>query len=340
MTMLRKGLSRLIITGALALSLGGCSLIYKTTGDVLQGYSASHTVPYLLETGDLEMACSMNEATKPLLMSFRRVTSEPHQLGVLMGLQTGGCLESEAREADLRGLAAFEAGNAEESQDAMIIQRRLYATVASRYHDGWKHHQAYYGDVAEGECPSFDGEYDEFIFIAGLVSGLQALNADIQSGGAAGVPKNLGSLVAESTRCVDNEKWWGVPMGLRATVWAMIPGSVPQGEDPFERLERAAELGEEARVRLTHVFQVIAAGNRNKEALVRDTIRRHVAEIEQHPSNEQWRLLDKLATHNIRAVSDRMWMKATGHRTPVGGLGSFWDDQDSDAEAMDLEGIL
>ena len=53
--------------------LSGCgvvnNMIYKTTGDVMQGFSRNHTVPYLLESDDLAMGCAMSEATAPLLMS-------------------------------------------------------------------------------------------------------------------------------------------------------------------------------------------------------------------------------------------------------------------------------
>ena len=61
------------------LLLSGCgavnNMIYKTTGDVMKGFSRNHTVPYLMESDDLAMGCSMSEATAPLLMSFGRVTS-------------------------------------------------------------------------------------------------------------------------------------------------------------------------------------------------------------------------------------------------------------------------
>ena len=59
--------------------LSGCGvvnhMIYKTTGDVMQGFSRNHTVPFLMESDDLAMGCAMSEATAPLLMSFGRVTS-------------------------------------------------------------------------------------------------------------------------------------------------------------------------------------------------------------------------------------------------------------------------
>lgn len=324
--------------------LSGCgvvnNMIYKTTGDVMQGFSRNHTVPYLLESDDLAMGCAMSEATAPLLMSFGRVTSEPDQLAVMLYLSAGGCAEEQAREHELAGLAALRALEAEEAEDAMIRQKRALSLAAKRYHQSWKHHNAFYGKPDAGECPGFDDDLGEFIYLAGLLSGLQALNAEIQSTSSIGVPKNIGSTVARATSCLENDKWWGAPMALRATVWAMIPGALPDGEDPFERLEIADEQGEEAGVRISHVFHAIAAQNKGDEERLRDVIRSHAEAIEETPANEEWKFVDAMATNMIVAISDRLWMENTGHRTPMGQLGTFWDDEKEAVETMDLDDLL
>lgn len=329
---------------AVSVALGGCgvvnNMIYKTTGDVMQGFSRNHTVPYLLASDDLAMGCAMSEATAPLLMSFGRVTSEPDQLAVMLYLSAGGCAEEKAREAELEGLAALRAMNADEAEDAMIRQKRAHSLAAKRYFRGWKHHNAFYGEPDKGECPDFDDELDEFIYMAGLLSGLQALNAEIQSTSSIGVPKNVGSTVARATSCLDNERWWGAPMALRATVWAMIPGAQPQGEDAFERLAITDKQGQEAGVRVSHVFHAIAAMNKGDEKRLRSVIRAHAEAIESKPSNEQWVMVDRMATQMIVAISDRMWVENTGHRTPLGRLGTFWDDQPEPTETMDLDDLL
>ncbi|WP_227545982.1 hypothetical protein [Marinobacter fonticola] len=333
-----------LMAATASVALSGCGvvnhMIYKTTGDVMQGFSKSHTVPYLLQTGDLEMACAMSESVQPLLMSFGRVTTHPDQLAVMMSLQAGGCAEDRGREAELQSLAALRARNPEEAEDAIIRQKRHYALAAQRYFKGWQHFQAYYGDPEAEECPDFDEDLDEFIYLAGLLSGLQALNAEIQSTAPVGVPKNVGSVVARATSCLDNEKWWGAPMGLRATVWAMIPGAQPAGEDAFERLQASDALGEAAGVRISHVFHAIAAWNKSDMDQVRDVIRRHAEAIDKRPPAEDWVLVDQLATHNILAISDKLWMENTGHRTPMGGLGTFWDDEAPTGEVIDLDSLL
>lgn len=324
--------------------LSGCgaldNMMYKTTGDVMQGFSRDHTVPYLLESKDLAMGCAMSEATAPLLMSFGRVTAEPDQLAVMLYLSAGGCAEERAREHELDSLGAMRNLEADRAQDAIIQQKRALALAATRYFQAWKRHNAFYGEPVVGECPSLDDDLGEFIYLAGLLSGLQALNAEIQSTSSIGVPKNIGSTVARATQCLDNEKWWGAPMALRATVWAMIPGALPAGEDPFVRLNIADEQGEKAGVRISHVFHAIAAQNKGDDQRLRSVIRSHAEAIEQTPASDQWQMIDAMATQMIVAMSDRLWMENTGHRTPVGQLGAFWDDKKEPVETMDLDGLL
>ncbi|KEF33036.1 hypothetical protein D777_00044 [Marinobacter nitratireducens] len=329
---------------AASIALSGCGvvnhMIYKTTGDVMQGFSRNHTVPYLMESRDLAMGCAMSEATAPLLMSFGRVTSEPDQIAVMLYLSAGGCAEEQAREHELAGLAAMNALNADGAEDAMIQQKRAYSLASKRYFRAWKHHNAYYGEPGTGECPDFDDDMDEFIYMAGLLSGLQALNAQIQSTSSIGVPANIGSVVARATGCLENEKWWGAPMALRATVWAMIPGAQPQGEDAFERLAIADDQGEKAGVRLPHVFHAIAAINKGDQALVKDVIREHARSLDEDAANEEWQFVDAMATDMLVAISDRLWVENTGHRTPMGQFGSFWDDKQEAVETMDLDDLL
>ena len=281
---------------AASVALSGCGvvnhMIYKTTGDVMQGFSRNHTVPYLMESEDLAMGCAMSEATAPLLMSFGRVTSEPDQLAVMLYLSSGSCAEEQAMEHELAGLAAMHGMD---------------------------------GTAAEDAC---------------LLSGQQALNAQIQATSSIGVPFNIGSVVGRATQCLDNKKWWGAPMGLRATVWAMIPGTRPEGEVPLERLAIASEQGKQAGVRLGHVFQAIAAGNKGDEALVKAVIRDHAESLKNDDANEEWRFVDAMATNMLVAMSDRLWVENTGHRTPMGQFGSFWDDQQAPTETMDLDDLL
>lgn len=334
----------LLAAMAASVLLSGCgvvnNMVYKTTGDVMEGFSRTHTVPYLMASDDLAMGCSMSEATAPLLMSFGRVTSEPDQLAVMLYLSSGSCAEEQAREHDLAASRAIYAMNAGEAQDALIRQKRAHALAAKRYLKAWQHHNSYYGDPDAGECPTFKSDMDEFIYLAGLLSGLQALNAQVQSSSSVGVPFNTGSVVGRATQCLDNKKWWGAPMGLRATVWAMLPGTMPEGEDAFERLAIAGKQGAEAGVRLGHVFQAIAAVNKDDQGLVQSVIRDHAKSLKNDEPSEDWRFIDAMASNMLVGISDRLWVEHTGSRTPIGQFGSFWNDESAPAETMDLDDLL
>ncbi len=337
-------LRRFFVVLALGSFLSGCgavnNMVYKTTGDVMQGFSREHTIPYLMASGDLAMGCAMSEATAPLLMSFGRVTSEPDQLAVMLYLSAGGCAEEQAREHELAALTALYERNGNAAEDAMIRQKRAYALASRRYLKSWQHHNAFYGEPGTGECPDFDDDMDEFVYLAGLLSGLQALNSEIQSTSSIGVPKNVGSVVARATNCLENDKWWGAPMALKATVWSMMPGALPEGENAFERLAMADRKGEEAGVRLSHVFHAIAATNKGDEAGVKAVIRQHAESLDAQPANEDWAFVDAMATNMVVALSDRLWVENTGHRTPLGQLGIFWDDRQKEVETMDLDDLL
>lgn len=333
-----------VVALALTALLSGCGTInhvaYKTTGNVIQGFSTEHTIPYLVASGDVAMGCAMSEAMAPFLMSFGRVSSQPDQLAVMLYLSAGGCAEEQAREHGLTAQAALYNGNGNAAEDAMIRQKRAYVLAAKRYLKSWEHYNANYGEAGTGECPSFNDDVDEFTYLVGMLSGLQALNSEIQSTSSIGVPKNIGSVVARATSCLDDDKWWGAPNGLRATIWAMIPGALPEGEDAFERLAEADLKGERSGVRLSHVFHAIAAVNKGDDEAVRSVIREHARSLETRAPNEDWAFVDAMATDMIVAISDHMWIQNTGHRTPFGQLGTFWDDPKKETETMDLGDLL
>lgn len=324
-----------------SMALSGCTVIYKTTGDVMKGFAMSHTVPYVMETDDAAINCAMSEALSPLLMSFGRVTAPPDQLAVMMNLSAGSCEEQRAWESELAYMQALREQRPEAAQDALIAQKRHYVTAAKRFHDGWKHFVLAYGEPGTGECPDVDDEMDGFIYMAGLMTGLQALNSEIQSTAPVGVPKNIASIVERSASCLDDNTWWGVPVAMKATVWALLPGAEPKGENAFARLKTADAKGNAAGVRLAHVMHLLAAWNKGDMDQVREVIREHAAEIAKTPANPQWKMIDRIATLNVTAVSDRMWVENTGHRTPIGGLGTFWDDKKEPVgEVIDLDSIL
>ncbi|XOZ32764.1 hypothetical protein ACMDCT_11135 [Halomonadaceae bacterium KBTZ08] len=338
--------ARVTVLLALLAMLGGCSMIrhqmYATSGSVMQGLSKEHTTPYVLKQSDVGMSCAMGEATTPLMMSFGRVTDEPNQLGIMMHLSAAGCSETRARERDLAYERLMRDRDPDAAQDARYAARRHYRQAALRFHEAWKNMNSHYGDVGNGECPTerLETETDQFMFLAGLLSGLQAMNTQVRAGEQLGIPNNIGSRVARATRCLDDDRWWGAPRAMRATVWAMVPSAAPEGAKPFKQLEKASRKGEEAGVRLAHVFYAVAAQNAGDEARLREVIRRHAKAIEAKPAAEDWVMIDATATRHIQALSDRLWTRAQGHRTPTGRLGEFWDDPEPEAERIDLNELM
>ncbi|WP_245555226.1 hypothetical protein [Hahella ganghwensis] len=329
----------LVVTG-----LSACGavqhMMYKTTGDVMVNFASDHQVPFTLGTEDMGINCAMSEALTPMLMSFGRVRDEPHKLAVITYGSAGLCAEAMSWEEELRYMRAIKGQNANEAEDALIAQKRLNVVAAKRNYIAYQHLVAAYGEPG-GECPDLDEELDEFIWMMGMVSGLQALNNEITSTSGLGVPKNIAAKVERAATCVDDDRWWGVPMALRATIWAMLPGAEPQGEDAMKRLKMAAKKGERAGVRLAHVFQALAYFGKGDTENVKQVIRDHVKAKKKKDANPDYKLLDELSTTLLMAMSDRMWTDAKGYRTPIGGLGTFWDDQKaSAADTIDLDDIL
>ncbi len=42
----------------------------------------------------------------------------------------------------------------------------------------------------------------------------------------------------------------------------------------------------------------------------------------------------------LRAISDRLWTAETGSRTPIGKLGTFWDDPKDAVEMIEISDLL
>ena len=56
--------------------------------------------------------------------------------------------------------------------------------------------------------------------------------------------------------------------------------------------------------------------------------------------NPEYRMMDVMAGSIISGISDRMWTEATGRRTPLGGLGTFWDDAAKSQPTMNIDDLL
>ena len=323
----------------LQLALSTCSVVYKNTGDVLIGFAQDETVPYVLASNDVELGCAMSKAFTPFILSFSRVTAHPNELSIMLYLLAGSCSEFMAWEEDLRYLRALYSKNVPEAEDARIAQKRFMTQAARRHLAGY---QSLVLAIAEpgGACPDFDSDNAELYWLLGLLDGLQAMLNDLASEGIANAPLDIASKVGRGSACLDNEKWWGLPKAIQAAIWVNIPNDKPADVDPLNVLDQSLQIGIKQGVRVSQVLAAkVHMGLGNIEQ-VKSIIRSHKKAIVNTPSKPEFRLLDELATVQLLAISDHLWTEATGKRTPISGLGTFWDDPKGAVDTINIDDML
>lgn len=329
-----RALAVLLSASMLAL-LSACSP-YKIAGDQMIRFSKHEMVPYLLTFDDTRMGCAAGESLTPLLMTFEAVGSDPNQLAIMVYVAAGMCAETAALEEELRYLRAAAQGNVQEAQDARIAQKRQHELASRRQYIAYQRFAKHYGEMPQGKCsPKLRDDFDQLMYLVGLVAGVQSALNDAQSGQAVGVPRDIAAKVERMAACVDTNKWWGLPLGIRASLWNILPMLAPEGSRPMETLARVAKQGERQGVRLGHAMWALSAyGNGDKE-MTKNIIRDFAAAGRTAKLDPNFKMLDAMAEHMIFAMSDRLWTEATGTRTPVGGLGTFWDDKPKSAGNID-----
>lgn len=321
------------------LLLSSCTVVYKSTGDTLLGYAEDEGVAYMLSSNDVGLGCSMAEAFTPFLLSFSRVTTPPDQLAILFYLVAGNCTEFKAQEEELRYLRAIYTKNSIEAQDARIAQQRLLSLAARRQLTG------YYSLVAAqtepgGICPEFDSDDTELFWLFGLLNGIQAIMNDVASGGNSEVPMNIAAKVARGAACLDNEKWWGVPEAIQAAIWITIPGDQPVNKTPREALQQSLQIGAQQGMSISHVLAALVYLGQGETEEVKQIIRGYASLSKQVPDSQEFDILNRVARLQMQAISDRLWTEATGKRTPLGKIGSFWDDSNQAVEIIDIDELL
>jgi len=329
---------RILLLGLALLALQGCGMIYRTTGDVLIMFGRSEMLPYMMAMDDTQMGCAAGEALTPLLLAFERVGSDPDSLAVLVYVTAGTCADSMALEEELRYLRAVRAGSVSEAQDARIAQKRYAALASRRQYEAYRRLVTRYGEMTDNECPKLKSDFDELVWMVGLISGVQALLNDGVADASVGVPRDLAAKVERGAACLDNEKWWGVPRGVRASLWGILPMLAPPNVEPWKELETASQTGFEQGVRLGSAMYAISAYSQGDDRRLRKAIRDFAANDEN--INLEYRMLDAMAGTMIESVSDRLWTEATGKRTPLGGLGTFWDDAPSRQPSFNIDDLL
>ena len=323
----------------LLIVLSNYNQVFKITGDILIGFSEKETVPYILESNDIDLGCAMSKAFTPFISSFSRVTTEPHELAILLYLLAGNCSEIKAWEEELRYLRAEYSKNILESQDAKIANKRFLNEAARRQLAGYKSLVSAFSEPGE-ECPILDSDDAEFFWLMGLLNGLQAMLNDLASGSNANVPLDIASKVARGATCLNNEKWWGLPKAIQVAIWMTIPGKKPADVDPLKVLNQSIQIGMQQGVRITQVLATRIYMGLGQTDQVKAIIRNHRETNTKISLAPRFRLLNEFTTLQLQAVSDRLWTEATGKRTPFNGLGTFWDDPEEDVDTIDIVDLL
>ena len=333
-----QGMATIVITTS---ALTGCSHVIKTSANVALGFTEKHIVPPILAMDDAEMVCNSGNSLTPAIMSTQDMGADPTRVAVLMYSAAGICAEQKSLDAELRYLRASKAGQVSEAQDARIEQKRWAALAAQRQYTGYQLFQnrfekKYKQGLGE-KCPSMNGDIEQTVYLLGMLSGLQAMTNDINSGGAVHVPKDIAAVVERGMVCLDNAKFWGAPEATRAVIWTLLPGAGDGKPEPYQTLKQSMQIGEQKGVRLSHALYAVAAQASGDDVKVRDALRSFSnARSESKPVNPQFKLIDSMAGSMVQGISDRYWTENTGTRGSDEGMQTFWDEANNDENLDEL----
>lgn len=301
-------------------------------------FTINHLVDHATDGRDLDAVCGMGRSlTLPLGSVSRR---SPDRALVIAEGVGAMCAEIDAWNFELdaqRAKANLEAlGEARTNEivDARIRARRAHAVAAARFERSYQHMVAEFGPTGEATCETVP-ERHHFVYQFGLITGVLALFHDRAAEGAVGVPLDRPQEIARATQCLDDTAWWGLAKALRGASWATIPGSAPEGVDPWQLMAEAADA-DESGIRVARAIQVLLAANAGRDDLVEAGIHAFVEAGETVPADPDWVLLDEYAVTVVRHQSDRLWTQARGHRTER--LGVLPSDESMSIDVPDLFG--
>lgn len=335
----------MVTVATAAFLLSGCSQVIKGGASVALGFAERHIVPPIIAMDDADMACASGNAMTPLIMATKGMGADPAKMAVLLYTSAGICAENNSLNAELRYMRAAKANQIEEAKDARIEQKRWAEIAARRQYASYllfaEHYQTKYKVKLGEQCPDMKTDLNKTIYLMGLLSGLQSVTNDINSGGSVNVPKDIAAVVERGMTCLDNEQFWGAPNAVRAAIWTLLPGADEGKPDPWQVMKSSAAIGEREGVRLPHALYVIAAQATGDETKIRDALRTYGQSLgEGKPVNKTYRLVDAIARQMIQNASDRYWTEHTGMRTPEDGYDHFWDESAVDDSGLSLDGLL
>ncbi|MBX2798492.1 MAG: hypothetical protein KTR31_12500 [Myxococcales bacterium] len=295
------------------------------------------TIDKVLDRGtdhpDVDMVCEIGSALAHPMGAFPR--REPDRAMVIAETVAAMCWQRRAWETELdrerakANLGSLGDARANEIVDARIRGERQHSLAAQRFERAWGHVKRAYEGLGTDECPRIK-EKDEIVTVLGMVSGMLALLHDRAGGGTLDIPLDRPLEVARATRCLPDHSWWSVPVALRAAAWATVPGSAPEGVDPWALLAESAAKGDVSGARVARAMQVLIGANSGKTDVVEQGIRAFAAV--DAPPDPDWVLLDAYGAAVVLHQSDLLWVADRGHRTET--LGVLPSDGASIPEAL------
>lgn len=345
-TISSKTLGRLSLgmaAGLITVALTGCGLIYKPVGHTLNHYTLDEAVPYALASGDInKTTCGTGLALSQLMGSFSRVINRPARTLLSTNTLAAMCSEAEAQDAHLLVIRNLHEGNTGNARDNRIIAQRWERVTALRRYQAYMDTVRAYGDLGSS-CPDLTNEMgtelDQLQFMVGMLTSVQGVLSDIQANSTVGIPQDIAAKAGRASQCLDNNKWWGVPDALEAIVWLSVPGNAPDGADPWAQLRRSAAIGEQQGVALSAMIYALAAYGQSDTEREKAAIEQVASTYNADAPAGEYQILNEVAYSQAQYLSDRMWMEAKGHRTPLAALGSFPGDnadENSDFDAGDF----
>lgn len=274
-------------------------------------------IPAMMATPDLDLACRFGNTVVAGVSSVK--PGEPAEHAILLAyLAAGICAELDAREHKLDGIVALRSVPAGPDRAAIAADHRIrsqrdYTVAARRYNAAWGYTKATFGL----DCSNLKPQH-EALYLTGLIAGDLALITDSAAGQPYALPQNIILEVGRGASCLDDDKWWGVPSALQAAAWATVPGSAPEGTDPWAMLEQAATKGDQAGVTVARSLQVFTAANAGNDAVLKAAIVAHGAAQLQN-RDADWVLLDEYARAITLFESDQIWLREAGKRTEALG---------------------
>lgn len=315
----------------------GCATVEGSVTDNVLYLMEGKVVPEVMKGDDVNLGCTSTVALTPLISGLRGFYGDPALMESVMLSSAAVCSDAFAAEEELRYLRAEREKRSDEALDARIAQKRWLERSARRqfasYERMRKHIERKYFVKYGEQCPVFTRDIDELDYVLGTIAGLQAIQNDIASQQMVGVPTDIVPKAGSASKCLSNDKWWGISQAIQALVWSSLPGGA-EGKDVNGAFEKAMAIGEAKGVRLAHVMAANSALAADDSDRLKGIIRRF-ATVKNYQPNKDYRFVDEISLSLMQTMSDKLWTKNTGTRTPMAGLGKFWDDAAASAVNVD-----